>query len=302
MPNEIKAKFLENLKSRFGSLRKLQRTRSLYEIGPKGVRVYIRYSKLHDRNEAFYGLRKEDVQQLEGHASVLCFLWDGQDDPLVVPFSEYEDVFQSATPAADGQYKVMVYPESDATELYIARAGRFNVEAHRGWNALENLIDQANVEHIPEFTHEQMQTLLGSIGHLKGYDIWVPQDNRATLDWSLTNPFQCRDTIPYGYEQVQGIVEEVDVVWIRRGASELCALFEVEHSTPIYSALLRFNDIHLAAPSLRPRLSIVSNEARRSLFVRQLNRPTFRMSGLSDLCNFLEYANVYGWFNRTKPG
>jgi hypothetical protein len=37
---------------------------------------------------------------------------------------------------------------------------------------------------------------------------------------------------------------------------------------------------------------------RRSLFVRQLNRPTFRVSGLNQLCTFLEYKNVYGWFQR----
>jgi hypothetical protein len=95
-------------------------------------------------------------------------------------------------------------------------------------------------------------------------------------------------------------LEEVDVIWIQKGSSELRALFEVEHSTPIYSGLLRFNDIHLAAPRLRPTFSIVANDARREVFVRQLNRPTFQASELNKFCNFLEYINVFGWFNRIR--
>jgi len=38
------------------------------------------------------------------------------------------------------------------------------------------------------------------------------------------------------------ILQEVDVIWIPPGSSELKALFEIEHSTAVYSGLLRFND------------------------------------------------------------
>ena len=142
--------------------------------------------------------------------------------------------------------------------------------------------------------------MLGAIGVTKSYDVWIPSNDRGKLDWSITNRFECRHILPYGFASIEGILQEVDVMWIHRGSSELRALFEVEHSTPIYSGLLRFNDIHLVAPVLRPRFSIVANDARRALFVRQLNRPTFQMSGLSKLCTFLEYANVFGWYNRIK--
>ena len=300
MANEIKSAFLQELIKRYGSVHKLERTQSLYEIGDGAARIYIRYSKVHGRNQTFYGLRKEDLQKLEGHPSLVCFLWDGLKEPLLVPFSEYEEVFQSTTPAGDGQYKAQVYLQDDGTELYITKAGRFNVEGHFGWTELEALIDSAKLRTVPEFSHSQMQTLLGAIGAVKGYDVWIPPTNRVKLDWSITNRYDCRDLLPYGFEPVSSILQEVDVVWIQRGSSEMRALFEVEHSTPIYSGLLRFNDIHLIAPGLRPRFSIVANDVRRELFVRQLNRPTFRTSGLSDLCTFLEYANVFGWYNRIK--
>jgi hypothetical protein len=100
--------------------------------------------------------------------------------------------------------------------------------------------------------------------------------------------------------QVRQIAEEIDVIWAERGGMPK-AFFEVEHSTPIYSALLRFNDVHLLQPRLNARFSIVSNEDRRSLFVRQLNRPTFVASGLKETCNFLEYRNVYLWYRRLAP-
>ena len=98
--------------------------------------------------------------------------------------------------------------------------------------------------------------------------------------------------------RVSELLSTVDVVWVKRGAEQIAAMFEVEHSTPVYSGLLRFNDFHLIMPTLRPRFSVVSNDARRSLFVRQINRPTFKASGLGELCTFLEYANVYDWWRR----
>lgn len=300
MANKTKTAFLRELAERYGSLRKLDRSQSLYEIGDGAARVYIRYSKVHSGARTFYGLREEDLQKLEGHPSIICFLWNGQTVPLLVPFSEYEDVFQSTSPAGDGQYKAQVYLQDDGTELYIAKAGRFNVEGHFGWSELEALVDSANLGTVPDFSHSQMQTLLGAIGAVKGYDIWIPQSDRVKLDWSLTAHFECRDVLPYGFKPVESILQEVDVIWTPRGSSEMKALFEIEHSTPIYSGLLRFNDIHLIAPNLRPRFSIVANDTRRSLFVRQVNRPTFRMSGLSELCTFLEYINVFGWHNRIK--
>jgi hypothetical protein len=301
MTSKSKSRFLENLTKRYGgSLRKLGRSQSLYEIGDGLARIYIRYSKVHPGDRTFYGLREEDLQRLEGYPSILCFLWDGQTEPLLIPFLEYEDVFQSTSPARDGQYKAQIYFHDEGTELYIARAGRFNVEGYFGWSELETLIDSAEFEAMPEFSHSQIQTFLGGIGISKGYDVWIPQTDRGKLDWSMTDRFRCCNVLPHGFDPIEDILREIDVIWIHRGSSQLRALFEVEHSTPVYSGLLRFNDIHLLVPNLRPRFSVVANDIRRSTFVRQLRRPTFQASGLSELCTFLEYANVFGWHKRVR--
>jgi len=299
MAKEIKVSLLEDLSKRFGSIRKLEGSQSLYDLGDGAARIYVRYSKVHRRNQAFYGLRQEDLKNLEGLPSFICFIWDGQTEPLFVPFADFQDIFYSNPPASDGQYKPQIYL-GEATELYIPSAGRFNVDAYLGWNQFENQIASSRLTNIPTLSHHQVQTLLGAIGFSKGFDVWVPQSDRARLEWSLTGRFECCDSLPFGYEKIIDILQEVDTIWIERGSSKLTALFEVEHSTPIYSGLLRFNDVHLIAPTLKPRFSIVSNETRRILFVRQINRPTFRASGLSDLCTFFEYADVFGWHNRIK--
>jgi hypothetical protein len=300
MPNQTKIDFLNDLQERFGKLKKLPNSLSLFDIGDGLCRIYIRYSKVHTRNQTFYGLRKDDLKQLDGINSVVCFLWDAQKEPLFIPYSEFEETFTALEPASDGQIKAQVYPDVEGTELYLANAGRFNVESFVGWETLNSLVDRSKLASIPEFTHSQIQTLLGAIGNHRGYDIWIPRNDINKLDWNLTPSFECRSELPERYSQVFPIVKQVDVLWLKRGSTDLSAMFEVEHSTSIYSGLLRFNDLHLTQPQLKPKFSIVSNDVRRALFLRQISRPTFKVSGLSELCNFLEYKDVFGWFSRTS--
>ena len=129
MPNIVKRNFLLELGKRFGNKRKLDGSLSLYELGEGAARVYIRYSKVHTKGTAFYGLRADDLRRLEGHDSWICFLWDTQTEPLLVPFDDFEDVFQEITPASDGQYKVQIYVKEGEHELYLPSVGRFNIES-----------------------------------------------------------------------------------------------------------------------------------------------------------------------------
>ena len=284
---------------RFGPISKLPHTQSLYELGKGTCRVYIRYSKLHPRSQTFFGLRREDLRQLEGHKSFISFLWDGQPEPLLVPFAEFEEVFAEAQPASDGQFKVQVYPREDGTILYVARAGRFNVEGYFGWLQLEGAMKGFHAP--PSLSHSQLQTLLGAIGVAKDYDVWVPRNDRVGLDWSLASPYRLADDLPPRFEAVQSVLQEIDVIWLKRGSVGLAAVYEVENSTPIYSRLLRLNDVRLINPQI-DRLTVVSNEPRRAMFIRQLNRPTFHASSLTSVCTFLEYSEVYDWHRRLTPG
>lgn len=298
MTGDVRKEFKKNLKQKYGELDSIGRSRSLYEIGDGAARIYIRYSKVHDNNSTFYGLRHKDLKQLEGHNSFLCFLWKGQSEPLIVPFSRYEEIFNSLSPAGDGQYKVQVFLQEGGTELYISKAGRFNAEGYFGWDELDSSIETERLSDIPEFDHGQVQTLLGSIGSKKNFDVWIPRYDRNQLDWNLARKFECRSILPESFGGVKDILKEVDVIWFQKASNNPKALFEVEHTTPIYSGLLRFNDVSLADPTLDSRFTVVAEEERRSAFVKQLNRPTFKTSGLNEECTFLAYENILEWHNR----
>lgn len=300
MANAVRDNFLSDMAARFPARRKMSRSQSLFELG-NGSRIYLRYSKVHEGRRTFYGLRKTDLRELEGHHSIICFLWDGQSQPLLVPYEDFEDVFAELSPADDGQFKAQIFLGADSTELYLAGAGRFNVDSYFGWS---EYIFQSTPEATAigsQLTHCQVQTLLAAIGTSKGHDIWIPMNDRTRLHVPWAEHLSLHGTLPPVAIPVEESLREVDVIWLRRGGGEIVSLFEVEHSTPVYSGLLRFNDFQVAAPTMQSRFSIVSNELRRSLFVRQLNRPTFRASGLTERCTFLEYVNVYEWWRRLYP-
>lgn len=297
MANEHKALLLADLEQRFGRLARLPNSQSLFTVGEQQARIYVRYSKVHAGGRTFFGLRDVDLRMLEGHLSFLCFLIDDGTEPLFIPYSDFEQVFREAEAASDGQFKVQLLPTRKPLELYVARQGRFNVEGYVGFDMLSRHISQGTGKGPLGLTHSQVQTLIAGIGHISGHSVWVPDNNVGSLDWSLAERFELSKRIPSGYERVGPILEEIDVVWVRRGSNEIEALFEVEHSTSVYSGLLRFNDLLLTSPKLN-RFTIVSNESRRELFARQVRRPTFVKSGLSDLTAFLEYSNVYDWHSR----
>ena len=301
VPNLHKFGILETLRNRFGELHKLRGSESLFTIGEDAARIYIRYSKVHPHGRTFFGLREVDLRQLEGHNAFLCFLLDDGSPPLFVPYADFEEIFRSAQTASDGQYKVQLLSRDDGLELSVARQGRFNVEGYVGLEPIARSLNTTLLREAHSLTHAQVQTLLAGIGHFKNYGVYVPERDAGGLDWGLTQRFNLRGSIPSGFDQVRGILSEVDVIWTARGGETIEGLFEVEHSTTVYSGLLRFNDVLLTDPKVS-RFSIVSNETRRALFSRQLFRPTFKKSGLAELTSFLEYSNVLDWHMRVARG
>ena len=294
----LKNEFLENIHNQFGSLQKLKNSQSLYSVNQDAFRIYIRYSKIHGGDRCFFGLREKDLRELEGRLSFICLLWEGQEKPLILPFSDFEDVFNNVDPAEDGQYKVQIFMQEYGTELYIARAGRFNVDSYFGFEELLKQIEPTISKVNTEFNHSQVQTLLGEIGSLRGFHIWIPTDDREKLDWSIVqHQFEVSLSLPNVSKGAERYLSKIDVIWIERGSNKFKALYEVEHSTPVYSGLLRFNDIYLLSVPVE-RFAIVSKEERRSVFARQINRPTFRRSGLFEICTFFNYINVYNWYQK----
>ncbi len=134
MANDYKKDLLTAIEGRFGSVTRLSGSQSLIEL-QVGVRVYLRYSKIHGKGVAFYGLRQVDLNALDGHHSYLCFFTD-REPPLFIPYGDFEAVIRQSPLASDGQYKVQITYSPSTKELYLPRVGHFNVDAFGGLDAL----------------------------------------------------------------------------------------------------------------------------------------------------------------------
>ena len=123
--------------------------------------------------------------------------------------------------------------------------------------------------------------------------------DRAALDWEIAERFEIANDIPStGRHGPASSLSFIDVLWFHSNSNILAAAFEIEHSTPIYSGLLRFNDVHIDFKI--PRAGIVARSERKDRFLSQINRRTFRASGLSEICLFYSYEDVYRWHLRLR--
>jgi len=297
MSSNPKDAIIDDIRHRHGEVSKLPGGNSLFAVGNDAARIYFRYSRVHENGQTFFGLRQVDLRQLEAHNSFICFLTDGVTPPVLVPFADFEELFRQAQPAADGQYKVQLASKRGPLELYVPRQGHFNVEGYVGLDGLQRSLEADRLREARDFSHSQVQTLLAEIGQLKGYDVFVPPSDVGKIRWSSPTGFKIRRNVPMEIKELGPLLSEIDVVWVAPASNSIEGVFEVEHTTTIYSALLRFNDV-LLTDSRVSRFSVVSEEGRRSLFARQLFRPTFMKSGLSEITSFLEYSNVLSWHLR----
>jgi hypothetical protein len=88
-------------------------------------------------------------------------------------------------------------------------------------------------------------------------------------------------------------IENIDVVW-KFGPYSIKSAFEIEHSTSIYSGILRLSDLRAEAPNSNYPMFIVASEDRRMKVFEELMRPTF--SGpclrLNEVIRFLGYEKL----------
>lgn len=148
-------------------------------------------------------------------------------------------------------------------------------------------------------THLKMQYLLVKIGLMEGYDVWVAKNDRGKGYKGEMFADICLDELPhFAAPGVLRIAESIDAIWFKKKTAQPMWFFEIEHTTSIYSGLLRLNDVRIDYPI--PKASIVAEEARKSLFGSQLGRRTFSVSELDEVCRFMNYQTVEKWYEYLK--
>src|SRR5438309_8064857 len=153
MANSTTPQVVAEMQASFGEMRRLPGSNSMFVVGNEAARVYFRYSKVHGRGQAFFGLRQVDLRQLEGHNSFIALLTNDGSAPVFLPYAAFEGVFHDMSPASDGQYKAQLLQDHGTRELYIPKRGRFNVNAYTGLETVRQSIEAVRLRGRLDLTH-----------------------------------------------------------------------------------------------------------------------------------------------------
>jgi len=86
----------------------------------------------------------------------------------------------------------------------------------------------------------------------------------------------------------------IDVIWIEKGSRDVAAAFEVEHSTSIYSGIVRMLDLALGVEGATARnFFLVAPDDREGDVRAQFARPAFSRVAELDL-RYLPYSELRG--------
>ncbi len=121
----------------------------------------------------------------------------------------------------------------------------------------------------------KIQALLAEIGSRMGMQIWLPRSDRAAVlaEWRGDHP-PILERLPLNYDDTTlRTIEQIDVLWLKGRAIKRA--FEVEHTTSIYSGILRMADLLALQPNMDIRLHIVAPATRREKVLQELRRPVF---------------------------
>ncbi|HPQ45165.1 MAG TPA: hypothetical protein PKZ42_13165 [Syntrophales bacterium] len=137
--------------------------------------------------------------------------------------------------------------------------------------------------------HVKMQWKLINLGRKAGSEVWVPKnDQKKIVDAYGYSEFE--HEFAAGIDLQAKYVENIDVVW--KQEFRVDAAFEIEHSTSIYSGLLRFSDLKIVAPNSVYPLYIVAPLSQRNKIKEQVKRPTFKKMDFDQNVRYLPYETV----------
>ena len=125
--------------------------------------------------------------------------------------------------------------------------------------------------------------------------VWLPRSDRVAVlgEWKRAHR-PVLERLPLNYDDATlRTIEQIDVLWLKGRA--IARAFEVEHTTSIYSGILRMADLLALQPNMDIKLHIVAPAARREKVFQELLRPVFSLLDRAPLwkrCAYLSYDNL----------
>jgi len=138
----------------------------------------------------------------------------------------------------------------------------------------------------------RVQSLIAQIGHRMGMSIWIPRSDRERVlrEWKDSDA-RVLERLPLNYDDTTlRTIEQIDVLWLRNRS--IVRAFEVEHTTSIYSGILRMADLLALQPNMDINLHIVAPMTKREKVFQEIRRPVFSLldrGPLAESCTYLSY-------------
>jgi len=141
----------------------------------------------------------------------------------------------------------------------------------------------------------KIQSLIAQIGARMGMAIWIPRNDRGGVlkEWKK-EPQPLLERLPLNYDGTTlRTIEQIDVIWLR--GRSIVRAFEVEHTTAVYSGILRMADLLALQPNMDIKLHIVAPVAKRDKVFQEIRRPVFSLlerGPLAESCTYLSYDSL----------
>ncbi len=144
-------------------------------------------------------------------------------------------------------------------------------------------------------SHEEIQWLLLKTGSDLGLNVWVARNDRGKNYKGMVfkDIPNLRNELPRQFDEATNrTIELIDVLWLQ--GNTIMAAFEIEHTSPIFSGLLRLSDLISMQPNIKINLYLIAPDSRREKVFKEINRPTFARlkPPLPKICKFISYSKL----------
>lgn len=148
------------------------------------------------------------------------------------------------------------------------------------------------LERESDTTHTEIQGWLRDLGMALGFEVWIAANDRSREYQGGRLCDGCLERLPAELGVAADSVRLIDAVWFHADGRGVAAAFEVEHSTSIYSGIVRMLDLALGSEiAAESNLFLVAPDDRRDEVAQQLRRPAF--SRVSELgIRYLPYGEL----------
>ena len=144
-------------------------------------------------------------------------------------------------------------------------------------------------QEIKDFNHSYYQGLLLTIGNLRHFQTFAPnQDKNKLFIKEKLGDVRTLNKLPeFSYKHFVARSSTIDVIWFNEREMP-SSFFEVEHSTDIQNSLEKFNDLR----DFYAKMYIVADENRFAEYEKKMNYISFSVMKKEKRVSFLSYCDL----------